>query len=592
MKIRTRFLIAFLIISVSPVLIVGELYYNQAETEITKQVLSHLSEIADAEKARIENELDAGNDILFSISSRTTLRNSLNEYTLLGNSQKLQQINQIITDAKSAIPKIESIYVVSLEGDILTSTKNAIIGQNISNEEFFMDALNNNPSVEIVEDEMYTLLSAPLILDNKTIGTIHTTLSTERIFSSEEKGFGTTGEYEVVKRDNEGNVILLHKLRLNSDELTPFVIPKDRVDSIMTQALLQQEGLFADSEDYRGKTVLAATRYIEPVDWGLVVKIDRDEALQSIGNIRIATLATSGVVAALAILVSLILSNKISKPIIALQKTSKKIREGNFDYPINTNIGSEEVKALAADLKHTSQELKKSLHEQKRQSTLKDQFINIAAHELKTPIQPIVNYSKLAKDGLVEKDKAIDVIIVEGNRLQKLSNDILDVSRIESGTMVYRKEVISINETLFHVVDLFQKSNPEITIELKFDRDTTVYADADRLSQVFVNIIGNAVEFTQKGTITVETIRKLEQGLIQIRIIDSAGGIPSEVMSSLFEKFVSKKSEETKIHGTGLGLFISKSIVTAHDGSITAENNENNGATFTITLPIKTINDN
>jgi signal transduction histidine kinase len=238
---------------------------------------------------------------------------------------------------------------------------------------------------------------------------------------------------------------------------------------------------------------------------------------------------------------------------------------------------------------------------------LKDEFINIAAHELRTPIQPIIGLSGFLRSQIkdYQQQQLLDVIIKSAKRLQRLSEDILDVTRIESHNLILRKEKFNLNEIISNAISdtvnqVIVKENKENSVKLEFinndkvkieregegDRekeenaDAIIEADKSRISQVLSNLLVNAVKFTNEGTIKVATEKKDRK--IVISIIDTGTGIDSEIRPKLFTKFATTSST-----GTGLGLFISKSIVEAHDGRIWAENNKDGkGASFVFSLPI------
>ena len=249
----------------------------------------------------------------------------------------------------------------------------------------------------------------------------------------------------------------------------------------------------------------------------------------------------------------------------------------------------------------------------KQRDKMMEEFVNVAAHELRTPLQPIISYNALARKELIDKNEALKVIDKHAKRLQNLASDLLAVSRIESGSLVYRFEKIEVKEFLSDTLDSILKSNPElnesknISVRINFSDDLNscfVNGDRDRLTQVFSNLINNAVKFTEKGGITVQCCRakmedknknsnfeekKNEKAFIKIKISDTGTGIPNDILPKLFGKFVTKSVEVGKEfkQGTGLGLFICKAIVTAHKGNIYAYNNDNNiGATFVIELPL------
>jgi signal transduction histidine kinase len=224
---------------------------------------------------------------------------------------------------------------------------------------------------------------------------------------------------------------------------------------------------------------------------------------------------------------------------------------------------------------------------------MQKEFINVAAHELRTPIMPILGEAELIEDKLnsnknstkVDKEQ-ISVIIRNAKRLDRLAADILDVTRIEGKSLHLIRQHFIIDEILSQTVKEAKRKiendplrNKKVKVEYTSAR-IEVDADRSRITQVISNLVNNAIKFTQEGTIAITCTQDENEVVVQVR--DSGRGIDPEIHSRLFSKFASKSEQ-----GTGLGLFISKSIVEAHGGRIWAYNNDSYaGATFTFTIPI------
>lgn len=232
-------------------------------------------------------------------------------------------------------------------------------------------------------------------------------------------------------------------------------------------------------------------------------------------------------------------------------------------------------------------------------------FINMAAHELRTPITPILGYAEILEAeqekeeqvaGEKENDKnknkrdCINAIIRNANRLEQISQLILDTASIEAKIFKLDKERLNLVDVLLNAIDdqiitiaqdFEGKNNIKLIYEPSED-NILIHADRIRLTQVISNLLSNAVKFTKKGTISITIKKKNDKAIVGIQ--DTGSGIDAEIMSRLFSKFATKSDTG----GTGLGLFISKSIIEAHGGSISAGNNEDGkrGATFTFTLPL------
>ena len=270
------------------------------------------------------------------------------------------------------------------------------------------------------------------------------------------------------------------------------------------------------------------------------------------------------------------------------------------------------------------------LYEQLQQADrIKTEFINIAAHELRTPIMPIIGYAEMLEEELGHNEKrkeSLTAIIRNAKRLQRLADDILDVTRIESKTLNINKEQLNLNDLILNVLDDIVINTKEEELKAagnntnnnnnrrKFlykasEEDIIIQGDRIRLIQVISNLIDNAIKFTKQeeggeggsgggGTISIIVDKKRKENIINndnnntnegkkeekviVSIKDTGTGIASEILPRLFTKFASKSYK-----GTGLGLFISKSIIEDHGGKMWAENNaDGKGATFSFSLPI------
>jgi len=219
------------------------------------------------------------------------------------------------------------------------------------------------------------------------------------------------------------------------------------------------------------------------------------------------------------------------------------------------------------------------------------EFINIAAHELRTPIQPIIGLAEILrsrKENITPPmyDEYLSVIIRNARRLKELTGNILDLARIESLSINLNKEVVDIDSVILNALqDIKSQNSNNHQVKILYDSEKghTIFvkADKDRITQVISNLLRNAIHFTKEGTITI-TKKKKDAGSAIITIEDTGTGIDPEILPRLFTKFT-KKSDK----GTGLGLYISKGIVEAHGGRIWAENNTaGKGATFTFSLPL------
>jgi len=227
---------------------------------------------------------------------------------------------------------------------------------------------------------------------------------------------------------------------------------------------------------------------------------------------------------------------------------------------------------------------------------LEKDFINIAAHELRNPIQPIIGFSELlySKIDNHEHRRLLDEVILNAKRLERLARLMLDVTRIENNSLVLTKEVVDASKVFNDIVDSYNLKLEEKSAEIINEntkliviqngiKNLNATLDKVRITQVLCNILDNAISFSHQGKIDVILRKERQNGqnYLITSVKDMGPGIDPEIMSKLFTKFASKSDI-----GTGLGLFISKGIVEAHGGKIWAENNPDRGATFSFSLPI------
>jgi signal transduction histidine kinase len=293
-----------------------------------------------------------------------------------------------------------------------------------------------------------------------------------------------------------------------------------------------------------------------------------------------------------------------------------------------------EVKRRTKELDESNKQLALANEQLKIHDKMQKEFINVAAHELRTPIQPIISLSEilrssrklglrrdvrgvLQQEGQIQQqqqqqDELLDIIIRNARRLRRLTESILDVTKMEAQSLFIRKERFNLNKLILDTIADFRnqiiKENKDIKLEFtsnwksgedeyKDDDIFFVEADKDRISQVISNLLSNAINSMEAGTITVTAERKEKREgggdredtsgqEFVVTVKDTGSGIDPEILPRLFTKFATKSQA-----GTGLGLFISKNIIESHGGKIWAEDNNNTahdgkGAIFSFSLPV------
>ena len=274
-----------------------------------------------------------------------------------------------------------------------------------------------------------------------------------------------------------------------------------------------------------------------------------------------------------------------------VKRRTRELNESNKQL----NTLTEELKRANDSLMASNKQLAVANEQLKLHDKMQKEFINVASHEIKTPTQAILGYTELLQRHPEKREQISDVLYRNAKRLQRLTNDILDVARIESQTLKINKDKFSLTDLISSIVEDFkndiQRKGGNVTLLYEPEDNLIVEADKGRITQVISNLLSNAIKFTKEGSISIKVVKdakynnhQQEGEEVMVSVKDTGKGIDSEILPRLFTKFATKS--ET---GTGLGLYISKSIIEAHGGKIWAENYQydgKKGAVFAFSLPL------
>jgi len=475
------------------------------------------------------------------------------------------------------------INYLDLAGTLVYTTEPKLqgsIGSDRSNAQYYVQIKEKNqPTLtglfKTTDDKMAVSVAAPVFAPpaNSFNGVLVAIIPTESIINKIEERLTVTTENQVFIVTNNGTII---------GHRDPVVVGKNIFGELGTQNVVVSKNLqlMTDGKsgvfEYSvpgGKRLVAAYSPVtfsgvQPWSVLIVTTHAQNEAFFSILNEqRIFTIF--GIIL-IAIITAIFMT---------------------FIFMINRRLQGT-VQSQDVQIKSQFDHLQEAYERLTEQDKIKDEFINVAAHELRTPVLPII----LSAEGLAEdmgtEDSKVEIILRNAKRINKLTNDILDVSRIKSNSFKLQKERINIRKLIEETIqDILFKvaANPNPRLKIRFDSKLKeeIMADRGRINQVISNLLDNAFNFTDEGTIVV-TLKHVEKwaSFIEIRVADTGKGIDPSIRPRLFEKFVTK-SEKAK--GTGLGLYLCKAIVEAHGGKIWADDNveAGRGAIFAFTLPVE-----
>ena len=377
-------------------------------------------------------------------------------------------------------------------------------------------------------------------------------------------------------------------------------------------ALKQQDrdGAPVDAANLAGASVLSAHAMIPALNWIVFVEVPMAEAQQPVldAGLRAFALLVLGLV--IAGLAGALLARRMVVPIRTLQVGAERIGGGELGHRLSIKTG-DELEALANEFNHTAKALQESYagleqkvelrtaeiseksHQLEVASQHKSQFLANMSHELRTPLNAIIGYTEMLADGLYgeigEKAQGIlERVQSNGRHLLGLINDVLDLSKIEAGQLTLTTEQYSVADVVATVLSATESLARTKGLNLSSSVASGLpvgSGDARRLTQVLLNLVGNAIKFTDSGSVEIRARQVIDD--FEFSVVDSGFGIAPEHQARIFDEFQQIDNTSTrKTGGTGLGLSISRRIVEMHGGRITVESEIGKGSTFKVTVPI------
>lgn len=592
MQIRSRLFIIMISLVTSAIIVPSIIALNtftrSLETEITEELkISALSAMDKLSRLMFERLADLrfltypGNTMISSSDDNINLE------------EKVEYLRQI----EKANKAYASISLYNASGIKIGDTRSIDIGANDSREPFYKNAINGTYYYDSVPTYSRSLgqyvvhFSGPLhdLGDNQIDGVLVLKFPLNKINEIMVEAGGTiSSDVNIELVSDDGLLIYSNNDRkaILQKEVTGLKIfdklqnSTNRVESEIVAGATGGEPMntiFIGSKepgflDYRGN------------NWSLILGINTQDAFKNISLLSAQFIIVAAIILSISTFLVFIFAKSISRPIIKLRDVTNEVSKGNLGIKVDLQkSGGNELKQLSSSFENMRQtflarteEVLRVNEELKLKDRLKDEFINVAAHELRTPIQPILGLcevlrSKIRKGSTSnprsEEEQLLDIIIKNAKRLRGLAQEILDVTRIESKGFDLNLETFDLVSLLSNIVtdtrEQISKLERDINITFELEGKLTsgtevilVNADKDKITPVISNLLGNAVKFTKDVIISVKVSTNKESGEAIICIKDTGQGIDPSIVPHLFTKFSSKSFE-----GIGLGLFIAKNIV-------------------------------
>ncbi|KJR42455.1 integral membrane sensor signal transduction histidine kinase [Candidatus Magnetoovum chiemensis] len=582
MKLYAKTTIILLLLSLTPILIVSIASYFIAESIITTYVNNNLEAIANIQKSRIETSIQTNIEKMNHTTSRPNMRAAFERYLKNGDKPLQDNVIKVLSDIKSSIKCVRDIYILDAHGTAAASTNASINGIDLSKEEYFIKGLKGYSMNVFSLDSsgaVINYLSCPLFHDGRLLGVVVIECSFKHVETiiNDYTGMGQTGEIVLAKRNKNGDALFIANLRFDKKAALKKTIPKNNLTLPITQALLKNETIFHYTHDYRGASVIAATRYIEETDWGLVVKIDRDEAFSQAYRLRNFIIIFVFITTAAGLITSFLLSRSITSPIISLTKAAKRIKQGDTskmaDIVSTDEIGFlsktfnemtvqllESNKKLEKDIterikleeqnkeilrtiqKRVDEEVEKSrlrdqlMYEQSRHIAMGELLVNIA-HQWRQPLTAIALLVQDIKDAYAHNElndvymnKNVDAAMSE---IKGLSYTLDNFSNYYINAQ--QKDEFNIAKEIDRALSLIKGYFEELgaAVYRNIPESIVIFGSPNEFSQVILNILTNVKDaFENKniknGVAKINAYKDENSSKIIITIEDNGGGVDDD----------------------------------------------------------------
>ncbi|SEA69590.1 hybrid sensor histidine kinase/response regulator [Rubrimonas cliftonensis] len=443
-------------------------------------------------------------------------------------------------------------------------------------------------------------LAAP-VRAGRTVGYVIAQFSMEPIadVSRDFDGLGETGEVVVVRRGADGAFSYATPLRFDRPAVYPrpaaTAAEQASLDSVFSSAGAQGVHVLTD---YRGETTLARAAFVRAVDWLVVAKMDKAEAVAPLGAWTREAVATAAITALLLTGLCLVATRLVTQPVEALTAVADRLQAGQYDarsrsgFIVEVNKLGEAFDRMAGGISGTLDSLRAARDSAEAASRAKSSFLANMSHEIRTPMNGVIGAARLLDATRLDAEQRMltRVIASSGDALLTLINDILDISRIEAGKMRVNAEPFDLRAIVEGVAAMLGPAAAAKGLELVVSVEPSVAAqvigDPGRVRQIVTNLAGNAVKFTTRGHIAINVAGEAE-GRVRIDVEDTGPGIAPDQLPLVFEAFRQADDSSTRNHdGAGLGLAITRRLAELMEGEVVAASTPGRGSTFTASLKL------
>ncbi len=595
MSLKTQIIGIFLFIMIITIGASSFIFYNTAKENLLERIFNNLEAVSESKKQRMLDLLAKRKEQIKLIQIREVFSEDLAMYLENGDEQILNKIRNELIETRELLPSYKDIYLISTEGKIIVASDKVFEGSDFIDGVGFAHAMNGEICLHDLfyddDKELSHHVTGALTHGGEIVGVIVIKTEAGSIYDviHDYTGLGKTGETSIAQKTPSGDAYFIAATRFLPLTEDSIILPSKPKYAI-SHALIGREGILSGGYyDYRDKIVIASSRYIDETGWGMITKIDEDEALAPINKIFEQTVLIALLLVLLVGILAYYFTRRFVNPILELGKISNQIAQGQLDkritYKNKDEIGilANNYNLMADKLVASNKSLLRKVDEMNRINESLNRFAYVVSHDLKSPLNSITALLELLRKKLNHSNQdvlqMVEMAEMKTSHMQDLIHGILKFSL--SSTTDGERENINLNLLVNDIVGHLEVPRH---IDINIGSMPNIYIERILILQVFQNLISNAIKYMdkQEGRITIGS--KNREEYYEFFVTDNGRGIDKSQFDKIFDIF-NKTNMAKDIDSTGLGLSIVKRIIENKGGRIWVESEVGIGSTFYFILP-------